>query len=163
MALGGGLFGDALNARLRINDDWDDDWQDDYAMDEAYMSPQQVNEWQRDQGASDVPMWQRADTGWGDDEWVRNPYYAGNREHFEEHGGREQAVKDLGEKSHWADFNVRKLGPGEELDDYWAFTADPGWYESQGWDDTIAQQQAMTQAAQSGTAMAQAVPDEDQN
>lgn len=149
---GGGLAGLAsagLGIGRGINDDrYMDQWTEG---DMGYMDEQTINDITRREGFSDVAPWQEAEnSGWGGDEWIRNPYSVHNKDYYEEHGGREGAIRSLGEGSHWAHQAVSQRGPEEKLDDYWAWNPDQSWYKEQGWQKTHDQLAGMTQAAQGG-------------
>jgi len=143
---GRGLGGLALaqlmggGAGMRSDGDYMDQWTEG---DMGYMDEQTINDITRREGFSDVAPWQQVEnSGWGGEEWIRNPYSTQNQDYYEEHGGRGQAVEALGPESHWAHEAVSQRGPGEELENYWAWTPPE---QSGGQPDQLAE---MTQAAQ---------------
>ena len=162
--LGGGGRGDLFgNAIRQLEGGLDDDeYMEQIEKGElGFMDAQTMNDITRREGFSDVaPFVFGEDSAWGGKQEWRNPYSIDNQDYYKDMGGREQVIKDLGEKSHWAHQAVSQRGPEQ---DYWAWTppeqsGGQSWYQQQGWDDT----HEMTQIAQ-GDTQAQTVPDEDQD
>ena len=134
----GGLAGAALGGwRNQLSDD---DYMDQITEgDLGYMDEQTMNDITRREGFSDVAPWQEVEnSGWGGDEWIRNPYSEQNKSYYEEHGGRQEAVERLGQDNYWA-----KPEEHQGAQDYWKWPGRGPEHRVQ-----TAETQEMTQAAQ---------------